>query len=132
MNIRFAQRDDIRSIVGLCKEHANYEKTRFEENNKLDMLSKFLFDFDFGFKCLVVESQEEIVGYATFIKQFSTWDADFYVYLDCLFLKEKARGNGMGKKIMERVKAYAKSVNCTVIQWQTPSFNEKAIGFYTK
>lgn len=33
---------------------------------------------------------------------------------------------------MEKIKEYAKAENCTIIQWQTPSFNKKAIDFYRK
>jgi len=58
---------------------------------------------------LVVEQESLIVGYATFMKQFSTWDTDFYIYLDCLFLKENTRGNGLGGLIMEKIKEYAKN-----------------------
>ncbi|WP_255452597.1 GNAT family N-acetyltransferase [Aquimarina sp. RZ0] len=74
--------------------------------------------------------KNEIVGYATFMKQFSTWDAQYYMYLCCLYLKEKNRGNGIGKEIMNWVKTYAKDQNCSRMQWQTPSFNTEAIKFY--
>ncbi|WP_148639138.1 GNAT family N-acetyltransferase [Aquimarina longa] len=80
----------------------------------------------------MIEESKEIIGYTTFMKQFSTWDANFYIYLDCLFIKEKARGKGLGMFIMERVKEYAKSKNCKIIQWQTPDFNQKTINFYQK
>ena len=66
------------------------------------------------------------------MKQFSTWDANFYIYLDCLYLKENTRGKGLGKMIMEKIKEYGKSNNCNIIQWQTPDFNKKAITFYNK
>jgi GNAT superfamily N-acetyltransferase len=81
---------------------------------------------------LVVEKENTLIGYATFMKQFSTWDADFYIYLDCLYLKETSRGKGLGKIIMEMIKEYSKVENCTHIQWQTPNFNKKAIQFYLK
>ena len=96
------------------------------------MLSEFIFGQNPSLKCLIVEQDNSIIGYATFMKQFSTWDADFYIYLDCLFLKENTRGQGLGSSLMEKVKEYAKSENCKIIQWQTPDFNQKAIDFYTK
>ncbi|MEO1715245.1 MAG: GNAT family N-acetyltransferase, partial [Bacteroidota bacterium] len=63
---------------------------------------------------------------------FSTWDAEYYVYLDCLYLEPQTRGQGIGTQIMEEVKAFARAEDCSVIQWQTPDFNEKAIRFYQK
>jgi len=80
----------------------------------------------------VVEEENSIIGYATYMKQFSTWDCDFYIYLDCLFLKANARGKGLGKLVMNELKKQAKIQNCNTIQWQTPDFNTKAIHFYQK
>jgi len=132
MKIRKAIEKDVEQIVKLCEEHAVFEKATFSKKNKIELLTQHLFHSKINLKCLVVELNNEIVGYATFIKQFSTWDADFYIYLDCLFLREKVRGRGMGKRMMNKVKDYAKSENCNSIQWQTPEFNKKAIAFYKK
>jgi GNAT superfamily N-acetyltransferase len=51
------------------------------------------------------------------------------MYVDCLFLKENARGNGTGKQIMELIRAFSKEEDCSIIQWQTPNFNTGAIKF---
>ncbi len=132
MEIRFAKEKDVKQIVKLCELHANYEKAMFNSTNKEALLLKYLFDASNNIKCLVVEDANQIVGYSTFMKQFSTWDANYYIYLDCLFFMEEVRGKGLGTKLMEKIKAYAKSKNCNVIQWQTPNFNAKAIEFYQK
>ncbi|MEE9361106.1 MAG: GNAT family N-acetyltransferase [Cellulophaga sp.] len=132
MEIRFVQKKDLSQIIELCKEHADYEKADYERKNKSEVLSNFIFGKNPSLKCLVVEHENIIVGYATFMKQFSTWDAEYYIYLDCLFMKETTRGKGLGRLIMERIKEYAKTESCSVIQWQTPDFNKKAIDFYRK
>ena len=130
MEIRFAENKDIYEIIDLCKAHTVYEKADYNAENKAESLSKILFANDSVLKCLVVEADKEIVGYATFTKQVSTWDADYYIYLDCLFLQEHERGNGMSKQIMLAIKDYARSIGCSVVQWQTPDFNKRAINFY--
>ncbi|WP_109853613.1 GNAT family N-acetyltransferase [Aquimarina sp. AU58] len=132
MIIRFAKEGDIKQIVLLCKAHAIYEKTTFDSNKKAMLLLQYLFGSENALKCVVVEQNNELLGYATFMKQFSTWDADFYIYLDCLYLKEETRGKGIGTKIMAMVKEFAISEGCTIIQWQTPDFNTDAINFYKK
>ncbi len=132
MEIRCAQKKDLPQVIALCKEHAEYEKEKYDPKNKLDLLSNSIFGQNPVLNCLVIESDNIVIGYATFTKQFSTWDANFYIYLDCLFIKEQARRKGMGKVIMEKVKEYGKTQNCNLIQWQTPDFNEKAIEFYNK
>lgn len=132
MVIRFAEKQDVRQIVKLCELHAIYEKEAFDTSKKEESLSKHLFDCSNKIKCLVVENGNQIVGYATFMRQFSTWDSSFYIYLDCLYFIESIRGQGIGKEVMNKIKEYSKSENCQIIQWQTPSFNDKAIKFYRK
>lgn len=131
MKIRFAKEKDLSSIIELCKAHAQHERSSFKEENKKEQLSKHILNPDSEIKCLIAESDTEIIGYATFFRQFSTWDAGYYMYVDCLFLKENARGNGTGKQIMELIKSYSNEQGCPIIQWQTPGFNRRAIKFYT-
>ena len=52
------------------------------------------------------------------------------MYLDCIFLRPETRGQGIGKKLMQRVAAKARGENCINVQWQTPVFNTNAIKFY--
>ena len=132
MDIRYAKESDLPQIIELCKAHAEFEQADYEQTDKIALLSKFIFTENPSLKCLVVEQEKLIIGYATFMKQFSTWDANFYIYLDCLYIKEDTRGKGLGKMIMGKIKEYGKSENCTILQWQTPVFNKKAIEFYNK
>ena len=123
---------DIEQLVDLCAAHAAYERVSFDKSQKKEKLNKQLFAVENNVQCLVIENDNQLVGYATYMKQFSTWDADFYVYLDCLFLKETTRGAGLGKQLMEEIKEYAIAENCIEIQWQTPNFNSRAISFYKR
>lgn len=132
MDIRFAEKKDLPQIIELCDEHAEYERAEYEVKNKSELLSEYIFGQNPSLKCLVVAQKNSIIGYATFMKQFSTWDAGFYIYLDCLYLKANSRGLGLGSRLMEKLKEYAKAENCFIIQWQTPDFNKKAIEFYQK
>ncbi|WP_025742008.1 GNAT family N-acetyltransferase [Aquimarina pacifica] len=132
MTIRFAKEEDIPQLLILCKAHVIFEKANFNTENKHALFKTHLFKKENAIQCIVVEKDESLLGYATFMKQFSTWDADFYVYLDCLFLKEETRGKGIGTTMMNHVAAYARKENCTHIQWQTPDFNTSAIRFYKK
>ncbi len=72
MEIRFAQKKDLPQIIALCKEHAEYEKSKYDPENKLDVLSNSIFGQNPVLNCLVVENDDIIIGYATFTKQFST------------------------------------------------------------
>lgn len=130
--IRFVENNDIESLVHLCELHAIFEKSEYNPLGKGQELSRHLFSENPALYCLVVEMEKEIIGYATYMKQFSTWDACFYVYMDCLFLTEKARGFGIGERIINKIKQEAEKLDCYLIQWQTPKFNTRAMKFYDR
>lgn len=131
MIIRALENRDLKNFIGLCELHAEFEKTDFVTAEKLERF-EIMLETTFDWKVLVVEINQELVGYCSVIKQFSTWDAGHYLYLDCLFLEEKYRGNGVGHRLMSEIKKIARDFGCKQIQWQTPNFNKNAIRFYEK
>lgn len=128
--IRKANQEDLDEIIKLCGEHAAYEQVSYSSDGKAERLSKFLFGATPRLYCLIAENETGVIGYATYMLEFSSWDADFYLHMDCLYLRPHARGIGIGKAIVREIARAAKDNNCTVIQWQTPVFNENAISFY--
>ena len=107
--IRNARKEDIKAIIALCKEHAIYEKASYPPENKAMQLSNAIFSSNPKLYCLVVEENDALVGYATYTIQYSTWDANEYIYMDSLFLKENSRGKNLGgnslfKKLLRWVK----------------------------
>ena len=128
--IRDCQPDDIAAVINLCQKHAAYERAIFNPIGKEENLREALFSEHPKLFCLLAEIDGTIVGYATYTIDFSTWDASQFMYMDCLYLEEKARGFGIGEVIIEKLKQIAMAKNCINIQWQTPEFNEKAIKFY--
>ena len=130
--IRDCRPADVNTIVDLCQKHADYEKATFDPIGKEENLKKALYDNQPKLFCLVVEINDTIVGYATYTIDFSTWDTASFMYMDCLYLEEEARGFGIGEALIEKLKQAAIAKNCINIQWQTPEFNERAVKFYRR
>jgi len=130
--IRFAQPKDIEQIIALCEAHAQYEQAEYYKENKTEQLTKDLFSHDKKLYCLVVERNDRLIGYATYMKQYATWDAEEYIYMDCLFMDESARGLGLGEKLVHKIQEEGAKLGCNLIQWQTPDFNTRAIKFYKR
>jgi len=130
--LRFAQPSDIDALVRLCQEHARFERADYCADGKPSLLTQQLFSDAAPLKCIVAQFDGELIGYVSFMRQFSTWDCAFYLYMDCLFLTAQARGKGLGELIMTRLKREAVDLQCSHIQWQTPSFNTRAIKFYQR
>ncbi|WP_291286599.1 GNAT family N-acetyltransferase [Flavobacterium sp.] len=129
-SIRNCEPSDLPKLVVLCQKHADYEKAVFSPEGKENKLKEALFGERPKLHCLVVATKETIVGYASFTFDFSTWNAAAFLYMDCLFLEEKARSFGIGEILIEKLKQIGKENNCVNMQWQTPQFNERAIKFY--
>jgi GNAT superfamily N-acetyltransferase len=130
--IRKVEPQDVDQVVKLCSLHAEYEGSTYDKTGKEKKLRHAFFNEPSSAHCLVAESDGEILGYATATKEFSTWDADYYLHMDCLYILEKARGEGLGSRFIKTLKKLAYDNKCTHIQWQTPVDNEKAIRFYHK
>jgi GNAT superfamily N-acetyltransferase len=128
--LRYAELEDLVHLIGLCADHAAYEQSPYDSSGKAERLGRFLFSDAPELFCLVVECEGAIVGYATFMKEFSTWDADYYVHMDCLFLREPYRHQGIGKRLIQRIVQFARHKGISRIQWQTPASNGAAIRFY--
>lgn len=129
--IRSAQKNDLNKLVDLLAQHAAYEKSEFDPVGKGKQLEQAIFK-EKKLSCLVAEYENEVIGYATHMLQYSTWEASEYIYLDCLYFEESARGFGLGERMMNFVAKEARSLSIDLIQWQTPSFNLGAIKFYER
>lgn len=130
--IRWAMPEDMDELVRLCTEHAAYERSSFDPAGKEEALAQMLFAPDARLKCLVAEEDARLIGYATFSVEVSTWDADRYMHMDCLFLRPEARNKGIGRALMRRIAQEARDQGVIRMQWQTPSFNVDAIRFYDR
>lgn len=132
ITIRSASVDDLGELVQLCIEHAAYERTAFDPTGKEEALHHMLFAPDARLRCLIAEENGLLIGYATFSVECSTWDADHYMHMDCLFLRPEARNKGIGRALMKMIAQEALISGITRMQWQTPSFNVDAVRFYDR
>jgi ribosomal protein S18 acetylase RimI-like enzyme len=130
--IREAAVEDLPEIIRLCAEHAEFEQVQYSHHGKAEKLKGYLFGDQPSLYCLVVEKDDSLVGYATYSKEFSTWDADFYIHMDCLYLRPHVRGMRIGEELVKRIVERARDLNCNLIQWQTPKFNARAVKFYKR
>ncbi|WP_175623974.1 GNAT family N-acetyltransferase [Pseudocolwellia agarivorans] len=125
--IREATKQDAEQLCSLFKQHALYEGHDLVLS---DQALALLHLPDCPLTIFVVEEANEIKGYMSLIKQFSTWDMNYYLYMDCLYLLPALRGKGLGKKLMLVCQQYGKKHKLAEIQWQTPIENVDAIEFY--
>lgn len=108
---------DLPQLVGLCAEHAAFEQAAFAENGQVARLAMYLFGPRPAVYCLVVAREDELLGFATYMPEFSTWDAAYYLHLDCLYLRSELRGRGVGRWVMSAIGHEAHRLGCGLMQW---------------
>lgn len=130
--IRNCELADLPKLIILCQKHAEFEKADYDAEGKEEGLKKALFNKNPKLFCLVVATDNDIVGYVSYNFIYSTWSAGDFIHMDCLFLEENARNFGIGEVLINKLKEIGKEKNCVNMQWRTPEFNKRAIKFYHK
>jgi L-amino acid N-acyltransferase YncA len=130
--VRAILREDLDRLVLLCAEHAAYECAEYSPEGKAERLEKLLFGAPPRIMGALVEEAGVLVGYATWSREASTWDATEYMHVDCMYLREDARAAGAAVALIKQmaVEFREAGLNEVTAQWQTPPFNENAIRFY--
>lgn len=80
----------------------------------------------------VAEKDGELVGLVHWVIHRSTWREADICYLQDLFTVPETRGGGVGRKLIEAVRAMAKDAGCFRVYWQTQESNEQAQKLYDK
>lgn len=70
------------------------------------------------------------VGFVHHIMHRSCWTEGDYCYLQDLFVADEARGQGIGRKLIEYVYDYAKTKRCSRVYWLTHETNTDAMQLY--
>ncbi|GAB2512949.1 GNAT family N-acetyltransferase [Nocardiopsis aegyptia] len=132
--VRPARREDLPRVAALAAEHAAFEKAPPPAPDLAERLAALLFDTpEPRLACLVAESAGgEVVGYATCSPEVSTWAGREYLSMDCLFLRDGTRGQGLGARLVDAVVAEARRRGLDEVQWQTPVWNTDAARFYDR
>lgn len=128
-NIRFAEINDIPTIMRFIKELALYEHLE----NELKLTEESLKENIFNKKKaeIIIAFEDDIpIGYAVFFETFSTFEGKHCIYLDDLYINDKYRGFGYGKRLFKEIAEIAYERNCGRFEWQCLDWNKSSIDFY--
>lgn len=130
--IRTVERQDLPQLLVLCGDHARYEGATYDPAGKHAQLEAAIWSPQPALFVLVAVEGDTLTGYASATREFSTWDADYFLHMDCLYISESHRGHGLGYQFVEQLKQLARQLHCTHLQWQTPADNHSAVRFYQR
>jgi GNAT superfamily N-acetyltransferase len=83
------------------------------------------------FQVLLAEIDGVAAGYALYHPSWSTEYGERGLYLYDLFVRESARGHGVGRALMAEVAGIAKSEGRSFLWWCSKEWNREAQAFYS-
>jgi GNAT superfamily N-acetyltransferase len=128
--LREARREDVSAVVGLIEDLARYERQPEDCHADPALLERHLFGARPFAEAIVAEAGEEIIGFALFFHNYSTWLTRPGLYLEDLYVRPERRGLGAGKALLARLARIAVARGCGRMEWSVLTWNEPAIGFY--
>lgn len=130
--IKPATVNDVPLILSFIKELATYEKLLHEVVATEEIFRETLFGKEPKAEVIIAYLNEDPIGFALYFYNFSTFLGRPGIYLEDLFVKPSARGNGYGQKILSYLAQLAKQKNCGRLEWWVLDWNQTAIEFYKK
>ena len=128
--VRTARLGDVPDVLALVRELATYER----EPDAVETTEQMLHDALFGpspvASCHVAVLDGQIVGMALWYVTFSTWKGVPGLWLEDLFVRESARGTGLGRGLLQTLAAVCVDRGYARFEWWVLDWNAPAIGFY--
>jgi len=131
-SIRAAELRDVVTIVTLIRELAKFEHLTHLLQVTPEKLRPHLFGERAVVEALVAESAGDVVGFALFFTNFSTFLAQPGLYLEDLYVQPSQRGRGVGEALLSRVGRLAVERDYGRFEWSVLDWNVNAIRFYEK
>ena len=129
--VRRVRESDVPAVVGLVRELADYERSLHECELTEAQLHKALFGPAPKVFGHVAEVAGEVVGFAVWFLNYSTWRGVHGIYLEDLYVRPTQRGSGLGRALLRELAAECVRQGYARLEWSVLDWNEPAIGFYT-
>jgi GNAT superfamily N-acetyltransferase len=130
LSIRPAQPQDVLHIHAMILELAVFEKLEHLVVATEALLHEGLFGAQPSCEAIVGEENGEVVTFALFFHNFSTFLTKKGLYLEDLYVKQSHRGKGFGTQMLQRLAQLALERGCGRFEWSVLDWNAPAIQFY--
>ena len=130
--LRPAAPADLAAIVSLIRELADFEELTHLVVVTPDSLAPHLFGERPVAEAVVGEVDGNVVAFALFFTNFSTFLGRPGLYLEDLYVQPAHRGTGLGKALLQHLASLAVSRGCGRFEWSVLDWNQRAIDFYQK
>lgn len=128
--LRTATADDVGAIHGLMRELAVFENLLDIFESTPQSVHDALFGNTPAAECLVATWDGNVVGYALYFHNFSTFLGRRGLYLEDVYVQPTMRGKGVGQALLRELARIAIQRDCARFEWTVLDWNQPAIDFY--
>jgi len=128
--IRPATPDDVPHIMSMIVELAVFEKLEHMVVATEALLHEGLFGAKPSCEAIIGEADGEVVTFALFFHNFSTFLTRKGLYLEDLYVRQSHRGHGYGSRMLKHLARIAVERECGRFEWSVLDWNTPAINFY--
>lgn len=130
--IRQADLEDLPVILELIKALAEYEHLSDKVVATEELLEVTLFGENSQAEVQIAFDKKQTLGFALYFRTFSTFLGRPGIYLEDLYVRESARGKGVGKALLRRTAQRTMEIGGGRLEWSVLDWNEPSIKFYQK
>ncbi|WP_371030957.1 N-acetyltransferase family protein [Pseudoclavibacter sp. JSM 162008] len=139
--IRPAVPADVPQILDLIRGLAVYEREPDAVKTTEEQLHRSFFGENPAVFATVAEAPHEtgaragtdparLDGIAIWFLSYSTWEGEHGIWLEDLYVREDARGGGIGKALLGSLAQECVAKGYRRLEWSVLKWNEPSIGFY--
>jgi GNAT superfamily N-acetyltransferase len=129
-SIRPAQPSDVAHIHSMIVELAVFEKLEHMVVATEALLHEGLFGAKPACEAIIGEADGEVVTFALFFHNFSTFLTKKGLYLEDLYVRQSHRGKGFGSAMLKKLAEIAVERHCGRFEWSVLDWNAPAIKLY--
>ncbi len=135
VKIRPATKQDAGAILSMIRELADFENEPDAVKASEEDIARTGWGERSYFDALMAENQGgSPVGFALYYRTYSTWEGRHGIFVEDLFVKQSARGLGIGKLLLTAVAQVARDEGCVrlelnVLHWNPARDFYHRIGF---
>lgn len=130
VRIEAATPADVPTLLTLIRELAAFERLLDEVQATEQQLHEGLFGARPSAEVVVARVGTEVVGFALFFQNFSTFLGKPGLSLEDLFVRQQYRGQGCGEALLRYLARLAVERGCGRFEWSVLDWNQRAIDFY--
>lgn len=130
VKVRAVTDNDRATWERMFQSYAEFYKTSVPEGG-FDTVWGWIFDPANDFWCDVAENDAgEIVGFTQYQLMHRSLGGSMVCYLSDLYVDPAVRGSGIGRALIDHVRAFAKGRGLPGVRWLTQEFNYPARRLY--